>query len=279
MRQASLTLLRSRVSRLRQEFGEGRRSADREGGVRRTLLLVMLAVTANADVACRTTSEAPPPTPGPSIDRDLLDVTIPQLHRLYDEKRYTVTQVVQWHLDRIDRYNGVYGAVETVFRDEALATAARQDRAASTSNTTRGPLRGVPIVVKANTSIKGRVTTAGWEGFTRAGHEFIAPKDATVVTKLRDAVAIIVGHTNMPDFANSDTNRSSSFGRTGNAYDVRVSPGGSAGGTVTAVAANMAVLGKRYRHGQLDSHARCHERTRGRVSYTRSGEHRRHRAA
>ena len=47
----------------------------------------------------------------------------------------------------------------------------------------------------------------------------------------------------MPDLANSDTNRSSSFGRTGNAYDVRFSPGGSSGGTVTAVAANMAVLG------------------------------------
>ncbi len=47
----------------------------------------------------------------------------------------------------------------------------------------------------------------------------------------------------MPDLANSDTNRSSSFGRTGNAYDVRFSPGGSSGGIVTAVAANMAVLG------------------------------------
>jgi amidase len=47
----------------------------------------------------------------------------------------------------------------------------------------------------------------------------------------------------MPDFANADTNRSSSFGRTGNAYDVRFSPGGSSGGTVTAVTSNMAVLG------------------------------------
>ena len=61
------------------------------------------------------------PAPGmpgdAAIDRDLLDVTVPQLHRLYAEKKYTVTQVVQWHLDRIDRYNGVYGAIETVFRD------------------------------------------------------------------------------------------------------------------------------------------------------------------
>ena len=101
----------------------------------------------------------------------------------------------------------------------------------------------MPIVIKANTSIKGQVTTAGWEGFTRAGHELVAPQDATIVAKFKAAGAIIVGHTNMPDLANSDTNRSSSFGRTGNAYDVRFSPGGSSGGTVTAVAANMAVLG------------------------------------
>ncbi len=87
------------------------------------------------------------------------------------------------------------------------------------------------------------MTTAGWEGFRRTGHELVAPQDATVVAKLKAAGAIIVGHGNMPDLANSDTNRGSSFGRTGNAYDVRFSPGGSSGGVVTAVAANMAVLG------------------------------------
>jgi hypothetical protein len=76
------------------------------------------------------------PAPGPAtktadgaaaIDRDLLDVTIPQLRKLYSDKTYTVTQVVQWHLDRIDRYNGVYGAIETVLRTSALAEAKRQD--------------------------------------------------------------------------------------------------------------------------------------------------------
>jgi amidase len=63
------------------------------------------------------------------------------------------------------------------------------------------------------------------------------------VAHLRQAGAIILGHTNMPDFANADTNRSSSFGRTGNAFDVRFSPGGSSGGTVTAITANLALLG------------------------------------
>ena len=106
-----------------------------------------------------------------------------------------------------------------------------------------GPLWGVPIVIKANTSIAGQITTDGWAGFTLPGHELFAPKDAPVVAKLRAAGAIIIGHTNMPDFANSDESRSTSFGRTGDAYDVRFSPGGSSSGTVTSVSANMAMLG------------------------------------
>jgi Asp-tRNA(Asn)/Glu-tRNA(Gln) amidotransferase A subunit family amidase len=207
----------------------------------RPFVVFALTTLLSAAVGCRATSV--PRAPGTAIDSGLLDVTVPELHRLYAERKYTVTQVVQWHLDRIDRYNGVYGAIETVFRSEALAEAARQDAEMAKGDTSRGLLWGVPIVIKANTSIKGHVTTAGWEGFRRAGLELVAPQDATVVAKFKAAGAIIVGHTNMPDLANSDTNRSTSFGRTGNAYDVRFSPGGSSGGTVTAVAANMAVLG------------------------------------
>ncbi len=181
--------------------------------------------------------------PSDAIDRDLLDVTIPRLQQIYAEKRYTVRQVVQWHLARIDRYNGVYGAIETVLRESALAAADRLDAESTSSTATRGPLWGVPTVIKANTSVAGEITTAGWAGFTRAGNELVAPNDATVVARLRAAGAIIVGLANMPDLANSDTNRSTSFGRTGNAYDVRFSPGGSSGGVVTAVAANFAVIG------------------------------------
>ncbi len=206
--------------------------------------LALTAIAAMVSVAV--TGCTPPAVPVAVIaaDRDLLDVTVPALQQLYTDKRYTVTQVVQWHLDRIDRYNGVYGAIETVLRESALAEAARLDAAAAQGDrTARGPLWGVPIVIKANTSVQGQITTAGWEGFTLAGHELIAPQDATIVARLRAAGAIIVGLANMPDLANSDTNRSSSFGRTGNAYDVRFSPGGSSGGVVTAVAANMAVLG------------------------------------
>jgi Asp-tRNA(Asn)/Glu-tRNA(Gln) amidotransferase A subunit family amidase len=176
------------------------------------------------------------------MDRDLFEVTVPQLERYYAEHKYTVTQVVRWHLARIHRYDGIYRAVEQLLEQQALEAAAREDAEAGRGGM-RGPLWGVPIVIKANTSIAGQVTTDGWDGYTMAGHELLGPRDATVVSKLRAAGAILIGHTNMPDFANSDTTRSSSFGRTGNAYDVRFSPGGSSGGTVTAVTSNMAVLG------------------------------------
>jgi amidase len=180
-----------------------------------------------------------------TISRDLLEVSIPELEQMYSSHKYTVTEVVQWYLARIAKYNGIYRAVQTVDREGALATAAREDAeaAAGGSQYQRGPMWGVPIVTKANTSIKDRITTDGWKGYMIPGHELIAPKDATIVAKLRAAGAVIIGQTNMPDFAASDTNRSTAYGRTGNAYDVRFSPGGSSGGTVTAVTANMAVLG------------------------------------
>ena len=185
---------------------------------------------------------SPAQAPGPAaMDKDLVEVTIPQLQSYYASHRYTVTQVVQWHLARIHRYNGIYRAVETVMEREALTAAAAEDAAPESDR--HGLLWGIPMVIKANTSIAGQVTTDGWAGYKIPGHELIAPRDATIVARLKAAGAILIGHTNMPDFADSDTNRSSSFGRTGNAYDVRFSPGGSSGGTVTAVTSNMAVLG------------------------------------
>ena len=180
-------------------------------------------------------------TASPRMDSDLLEINIAQLEDLYRTHRYTVTEVTRWYLARMHRYNGIYRDVETIDEQGALGTAAHLDHEGPGDHP--APLWGVPIVVKANTSIQGLVTTDGWQGYTLPGHELIAPKDATIVARLRAAGAVILGHTNMPDFAASDTNRSSSFGRTGNAYDVRFSPGGSSGGTVTAVTSNEAVFG------------------------------------
>ena len=180
-----------------------------------------------------------------AMDDDLLEVTIPQLENFYASHKYTVTQVVQWHLARIAKYNGIYRAVQTLDARGALVTAAAEDAEAAKSGNglQRGPMWGVPILIKANTSVKGLVTTDGWQGYCIPGHELVAPRDATIVAKLRAAGAVILGQTNMPDFADSDTTRSTAYGRTGNAYDVRFSPGGSSGGTVTSITSNLAVVG------------------------------------
>lgn len=161
------------------------------------LLLVLAALAAPAFAG----------TEQDAMSRDLLEVTIPQLEMMYREHKYTVTQVVQWYLARITKYNGIYRAVQNVAAAGALATAAREDAEASP----HGPLWGVPIVTKANTSVKGLVTSDGWQGYMIPGHELIAPKDAVIVAKLRAAGAIILGQTNMPDFAASDTNRSTAL--------------------------------------------------------------------
>jgi amidase len=190
-------------------------------------------------------TKAAPAAKSAAMDRDLMEVNVPQLEAMYQSHKYTVTQVVQWYLARIDKYNGVYRAVQYVNAKGALETAGREDAEAKAGgpNFHRGALWGVPIVTKENTSVKGLITSDGWKGYMIPGKELVAPKDATIVARLRAAGAVIIGQTNMPDFAASDTNRSTAYGRTGNAYDVRFSPGGSSGGTVTAVTANMTVLG------------------------------------
>jgi amidase len=179
------------------------------------------------------------------IDRDLIEIDVPRLQALYASNKYSVTQVTQWHLDRIARYDGVYRAMIRVDSVAALATAAAEDAEKKRQGRAFRPpaLWGVPIVVKANTSLKGFVTSNGWTGYQIRGKELVAPKDAAIITRLKAAGAVILGHTNMPDFAASDTTASSAGGRTGNAYNWRFSPGGSSGGTATAVAASFAVLG------------------------------------
>jgi amidase len=209
------------------------------------LLIVLSLLNAICLYAQTGTPSASSSAAQAAMDRDLLEVTVPQLEQLYRNHKYTVMQVVRWYMARIEKYNGIYRAVQNLDAPGALATAAREDADAKAGGAgfVRGLLWGVPTVIKANTSIKGLITTDGWKGYMIPGHELFAPKDATIVAKLRAAGAVILGQTNMPDFAASDTNRSTAYGRTGNAYDVRFSPGGSSGGTVTAITSNFALLG------------------------------------
>jgi amidase len=112
------------------------------------------------------------------LDALLMEIDVPRLQALYVAHKVTVEQVTRWYLARIARYNGIYRAVQTVDVEGARARARAEDAQVGGEH---GALWGVPIVVKANTAVKGLIDTDGWEGFAQPGHVFVAPRDATIV--------------------------------------------------------------------------------------------------
>ncbi len=175
---------------------------------------------------------------------DVVGLTAVRIQEDYATAKYTAVQLVQAFLDRIARYEDHYNAFISMNPD-ALATAAALDEESRITGP-RGPLHGVPVVIKDNLDYAGLVTTAGFDGFSSAagGIDMIPSDDAAVVERLKAAGAIILGKTNMPDFAGHGTRtRSTVAGETLNPYAVDRVPGGSSGGTATAVNASFAVLG------------------------------------
>ena len=175
---------------------------------------------------------------------DVVEMTTRDVLAGYAAGAFTAEELTRAFLDRIRRYESHYNAFISMNPD-ALATAAALDVEYAGSGP-RGPLHGVPVVIKDNIDYGGLVTTAGWDGFSSAtgGVDMIPDDDAAVVTRLREAGAIILGKTNLPDFAGHGTRTNSSVaGNTLNPYNVDRVPGGSSGGTATAVNASFAVLG------------------------------------
>jgi len=175
---------------------------------------------------------------------DVVEMTVADVQRGYAEGAFTAVELTRAFLDRIGRYEERYNAFISM-NPEALATAEALDVTYAGSGPV-GPLHGVPVVIKDNIDYGGLVTTAGWEGFSRAagGVDMVPSDDAAVVSRLRAAGAIILGKTNLPDFAGHGTRTTSSVvGMTLNPYNLDKVPGGSSGGTATAVNASFAVLG------------------------------------
>jgi Asp-tRNA(Asn)/Glu-tRNA(Gln) amidotransferase A subunit family amidase len=175
---------------------------------------------------------------------DLVELTTEAIQEAYAAGEYTSVDLTKAFLERIDRYEDYYNAFISM-NPEALDIAARLDEEYRSSGP-RGPLHGVPVVIKDNMDYSGLVTTAGFWGFSTAmgGIDMIPSDDAAAVERLRDAGAIILGKTNLPDFAGHGTRTNSSVaGVTLNPYNVTKAPGGSSGGTATAVNASFAVLG------------------------------------
>lgn len=175
---------------------------------------------------------------------EVVELTVAQVQADYSAGRYAAVDLVGAFLERIARYEGTYNAFVSMNPD-ALAEAARLDAEMAASGP-RGPLHGVPVVVKDNLDYAGLVTTAGFAGFSAeaGGVDMIPGDDAAVVERLRAAGAVVLGKTNLPDFAAHGTRtRSSVAGETLNPYATDRVPGGSSGGTATAVNASFAVVG------------------------------------
>jgi aspartyl-tRNA(Asn)/glutamyl-tRNA(Gln) amidotransferase subunit A len=149
----------------------------------------------------------------------------------------SAVEVAQAHLDRIDAVDTKVHAFLHVDTEGALAAARAVDEKRARGEEL-GPLAGVPLALKDVFTTKGIPTTAG----SKILEGWVPPYDATVTRRLKDAGVVILGKTNMDEFAMGSSTENSAFGVTGNPWDLTRIPGGSGGGSAAALAAYEAPL-------------------------------------
>jgi aspartyl-tRNA(Asn)/glutamyl-tRNA(Gln) amidotransferase subunit A len=149
----------------------------------------------------------------------------------------SATELVERHLAAIDESDGAVHAFLTVLHDDARAHAAEIDNRIAAGEDL-GPLAGVPVAVKDNLCTRGVPTTCS----SRILDGWCPPYDATVVERLRGAGAVVIGKTNLDEFAMGSSTENSAFGPTRNPYAPDRVPGGSSGGSAAAVAAGLVPL-------------------------------------
>jgi aspartyl-tRNA(Asn)/glutamyl-tRNA(Gln) amidotransferase subunit A len=164
-------------------------------------------------------------------------VTAVELSRRIAARAVTSAAVVDAFFARIHALNPRLNAFLSLAEEKARARAAAVD-AAIAAGTTFGPLAGVPVAIKDNMMITGEPTTCS----SKILQGYTAPYDATVIEKLKAAGAILVGKTNLDEFAMDSSTENSAFGVTRNPWQTDCIPGGSSGGSAAAVAASLAPL-------------------------------------
>jgi aspartyl-tRNA(Asn)/glutamyl-tRNA(Gln) amidotransferase subunit A len=168
---------------------------------------------------------------------ELYDLTARELSARIRRKEVSAREVAKAALTRIEAVEPLLSAYLTVTRDHALAQADGVDRSIAAGEAV-GPLAGVPLALKDNLCTRGIRTTCG----SRILPNFVPPYDATVVTRLREAGALLTGKTNCDEFAMGSSTENSGYGPSRNPWDTSRVPGGSSGGSAVAVAASEAVV-------------------------------------
>ncbi|HBY21590.1 MAG: aspartyl/glutamyl-tRNA amidotransferase subunit A [Clostridiales bacterium GWE2_32_10] len=166
---------------------------------------------------------------------DIKNKTVHELKNMLDKKETTSVEITKDYLNRIGEVEEKVQAFITVTEDVALKQAEISDNKRKNGEKL-GALEGIPMAIKDNMCTDGILTTCG----SKILNNFIPPYNATVVDKLNNAGCVLLGKTNMDEFAMGSSTETSYYKKTKNPWDLNRVPGGSSGGSAAAVAANEA---------------------------------------
>ncbi len=173
-------------------------------------------------------------------ETDLANARIEEVAALFRKRKLSPLELTKLVLDRIGQLNPKLNAYITVTHDLALAQAKKEEAELFSPRGRKGrrdlgPLHGIPVSLKDNICTAGIRTTAG----SKILKDYVPLHDAPIVTRLKEAGAVIIGKTNMHEFAYGATNNNPHYGSTRNPWDTSRIPGGSSGGSAAAVAAGL----------------------------------------
>ncbi|HVM73894.1 MAG TPA: Asp-tRNA(Asn)/Glu-tRNA(Gln) amidotransferase subunit GatA [Candidatus Paceibacterota bacterium] len=166
---------------------------------------------------------------------DLSTLTIAQARKDLDAKKYSSLDLTNAYLTAIEEKDADIHAYLEVWKDEARAEAVRADLMIARGESS--PLTGIPLAIKDNILIKGRIAS----GASKILERYRASYDATVIEKLKSQGAVFLGRTNMDEFAMGSSTENSAYGPSKNPHDTSRVPGGSSGGSAAAVAGGLAL--------------------------------------